>query len=105
MARPGQRSRAGVVGPRSVWGATCGVLLDAERVHDTSSEFQSFVHLLDFMQPFHMLSFYIYAMLCDYHIAQPHDVIIHACFTIVSLIDGILCMVSASIRPLHCLLM
>ena len=66
----------------------------------------SFSHLLlDFMQPFHMLSFYIYAMLCDYHIAQPHDVIIHACFTIVSLIDGIHCMVSASIRPLHCLLM
>ena len=66
----------------------------------------SFSHLLlDFMQPFHMLSFYIYAMLCDYHIAQPHDVIIHACFIIVSLIDGIHCMVSASIRPLHCLLM
>ena len=49
-----------------------------------SSEFQSFVHLLDFMQPFHMLSFYIYAMLCDYHIAQPHDVIMMSSFMPVS---------------------
>ena len=35
-ARPGRRSRAGVVGPGSVRGATCGVSLDAERVRDTS---------------------------------------------------------------------
>ena len=34
-ARPGRRSRAGVVGPRSVRGATRGVSLDAERVRDT----------------------------------------------------------------------
>ena len=34
-ARPGRRSRAGVVGPGSVRGATCGVSLDAERVRDT----------------------------------------------------------------------
>ena len=33
-ARPGRRSRVGVVGPRSVRGATRGVLLDAERVRD-----------------------------------------------------------------------
>ena len=35
-ARPGRRSRAGVVGPGSVRGATCGVSLDAEHVRDSS---------------------------------------------------------------------
>ena len=33
--RPGRRSRAGVVGPRSVRGATCGISLDAEHVRDS----------------------------------------------------------------------
>ena len=37
-ARPGRRSRAGVVGPGSVRGATCGVSLDAERVRDKERE-------------------------------------------------------------------
>ena len=39
-ARPGRRSRAGVVGPRSVRGATCGILLDVEHVRDSSPPFR-----------------------------------------------------------------
>ena len=35
MARPGWQSQVEVVGPMSVWGATCGAL-DAERVCDSS---------------------------------------------------------------------